>query len=60
MWEKKVSAPYGYDNLHYMYNSYPWHGTCSTTTTTHCGTDADCPPGETCWAGYESPQEIFQ
>jgi hypothetical protein len=47
MWEKKDAA----GGLHDRGNLYLWAGRCSTTLTTLCGTDADCPTGESCTAG---------
>jgi hypothetical protein len=44
MWEKKDQA----SGLHNWDDTYPWQGTCSNSSTTVCGTDADCPSGETC------------
>lgn len=53
MWEKKIQrdSTTNAANLHDADNRYPWRGSCSVTTGTACGTDADCPGGETCDAG---------
>lgn len=45
MWEKKDQASGG---LHNWNNTYPWEGTCSNSSTTLCGTVADCPSNGTC------------
>ncbi|MGH8013763.1 MAG: hypothetical protein ACREQ4_14820, partial [Candidatus Binataceae bacterium] len=45
MWEKKDQASGG---LHNWDNTYPWEGTCSNSSTTLCGTDADCSRDGTC------------
>ena len=45
IWEKKDQAS---GDLHNWNNSYPWEGTCSNSSTTLCGSDADCPSGGTC------------
>ena len=45
MWEKKDQASGG---LHNWNNTYPWEGTCSNSSTTLCGTDADCSSGGIC------------
>ena len=45
VWEKKDQAEGG---IHYWDNTYPWQGACSNSSTTVCGTDADCPAGGTC------------
>ncbi|MGH6812990.1 MAG: DUF1566 domain-containing protein [Methylocella sp.] len=45
MWEKKDQASRG---LHNWNNTYPWEGTCSNSSTTLCGTDADCSSHGTC------------
>jgi hypothetical protein len=54
MWEKKDQTSMGPHNVN---NIYPWSGSCSVTTTDACGTDADCPAGESCLAG--DGQDIF-
>lgn len=53
IWEKKIKRDTLRDaaNLNDADNQYPWHGSCSVTTATICGTDPDCPMGETCAAG---------
>lgn len=50
---KLIRRPEGYDELYDLLLD-PFErddlllGSCSTTTTTECHLDADCPPGETC------------
>lgn len=52
MWEKKISRDNVVDaaNLNDADNTYPWRGSCSISGA-ECGTDTDCPNGETCDAG---------
>jgi Protein of unknown function (DUF1566) len=47
-WEKKDNSG-DKDDLHNVENEYPWEGTCSASST-DCGTDVDCPAGQTCLA----------
>jgi hypothetical protein len=58
MWEKKVlldSTANG-ANPHDADNCYVWAGSCSGNSAL-CGTDADCPSGQSCGAG--SPSGCF-
>jgi Protein of unknown function (DUF1566) len=55
MWEKKDQAGGG---LHNWDNTYPWQGTCSNSSTTVCGTDADCSGDGTC--NVSGGMTIFQ
>lgn len=43
-------------------NTYKKSNVCSTTSTTLCTTDANCPPGETCisqYPGYFDPNKFY-
>ena len=54
MWEKKDQS----GGTHDWNNIYAWAGTCSNSSTTLCGTDADCSDGGTCTVS--SGETIFQ
>jgi hypothetical protein len=47
MWEKKDNSG-NPDDLHNANNLYPAAGQCSATTSKACGTNVDCPSGQTC------------
>jgi len=51
-WEKKVALDGLGDalNLQDADNRYPWRGSCSLSAS-ECGSDVDCPVGESCDAG---------